>query len=81
LEEIWRDGLGLSVSLLGGASQYFKFVDKKLDISKDCHFNTCHGCGVRQGERSVDIATEDGLVTRAKYYWLCCEALCAPFRA
>jgi len=51
---------------------YFKFVDKKLDLSKDCRFNTC----VTAAEFDMDkdqwnITTEDGQTTRAKYFRLC----------
>jgi cyclohexanone monooxygenase len=72
LKEIWCEDLDRALSGRDELGVYFKFVDKKLDLSKDCRFNTC----VTAAEFDMDkdqwnITTEDGQTTRAKYFRLC----------
>jgi len=73
LEEIWREWTWTErFPSWEELREYFKFVDKKLDISKDCHFNTRVTAAEFDKEKDQwIIATEDGLVTRAKYFLPC----------
>lgn len=73
LEEIWREWTW--TERFPGHDElraYFEFVDKKLDISKDCQFNTRVTAAEFDKERDQWIVTtEDGHTTRARYFLLC----------
>lgn len=51
---------------------YFKFVNKKLDLSKNCQFNTCvTAAEFDMNKDQWNITTEDDQTTCAKYFCLC----------
>lgn len=73
LEEIWREWTWTErFPSWEELREYFKFVDKKLEISKDCHFNT--RVTAAEFDQETDqwvVKTDNGQVARAKYFLPC----------
>lgn len=64
----WRERYPGQIELL----EYFKYVDKKLDVKKDVSFNTrvVSASFDQQQERWI-VVTENGLVVRPRFFVLC----------
>lgn len=64
----WRERYPGQLELL----EYFKYVDKKLDVKKDVSFNTrVVSASFDQQEERWIVVTENGLVVRPRFFVLC----------
>ncbi len=80
-EGLWKDWNWTEL-YPGGAElrQYFKYVDKKLDISRDVHFKTrVTGASFDEGQRRWLVETDNGTTAQPRFIVLCTGFAAKPY--
>ncbi|MHA6794328.1 flavin-containing monooxygenase [Pseudonocardia bannensis] len=80
-EDLWRDW-NFSELYPGWdeVRQYFRYVDEKLDLSRDIRFNTrVTGAEFDEDSRQWLVRADDGSTTRARYVVLCTGFAAKPY--
>jgi cyclohexanone monooxygenase len=80
-EDLWRDWTWTErFPAWDELRRYFRYVDQKLDLSRDIRFNTrVEGAEFDEGRQQWTVRTQDGGAVRAQFLVLCTGFAAKPY--